>query len=203
MIEQVRERLEKQLTTFAAADADMLRRALALAEATHAGQYRKPSAARPEHRDPYLIHPMRVALVLLEEVDVREPAAVAAALLHDVVEDSDGRVTDEMIARDFGPEVAAIVAALTKPPHSATVPREQQLHDYHENIAAAPLAVRAVKLADRLDNIREAVTVGDARFQRKYLAETREIYLPLAAATDNYFHSTISEICDRIESMLA
>jgi GTP diphosphokinase / guanosine-3',5'-bis(diphosphate) 3'-diphosphatase len=202
MLIAVREELEEEIKKFTPDEATKLSSALELAEKTHEGQYRKPSVETPDHRDPYIIHPMRVALILLQELGIRHSHVIAAAILHDVVEDSDGKVTVDEIAQKFGDEVAEIVALLSKPPYSSEMARYEQLAIYHNNIAAASVWVRSVKLADRLDNIRESLRTNDSAFQIKYLNETREIYIPLAAETDPFFYSKIAEICNRLDQML-
>src|SRR5215212_8059908 len=137
MVETVRQRLVEEISKYEDGDRAVLYRALELAERMHDGQYRRPKFERPGHRDPYIIHPMRVALILLQEVGLRSLEPVAAALLHDVVEDSDGQVTEKDIERDFGAEIAHIVGLLSKPPGSPDVPRHEQLSAYHKNIANA------------------------------------------------------------------
>jgi GTP diphosphokinase / guanosine-3',5'-bis(diphosphate) 3'-diphosphatase len=202
MIEEVRKRLVKELERFYETDTEMLKRALKLAEKIHDGQFRKPKTEPPHNRDPYIIHPMRVALILLEEVGINSPELIAAALLHDVVEDSEGSITIENLESEFGNEVANIVGLLSKPGYSKEVARHEQLAVYHKNIAEAPEQIRTVKLADRLDNMREALLTNERKFQMKYLNETREIYLPLAASTGDFFHSAISDLCDRLEKQI-
>jgi guanosine-3',5'-bis(diphosphate) 3'-pyrophosphohydrolase len=125
-----------------------------------------------------LTHPLRVALILLEEARVADAASICAAVLHDAVEDSAGRVTRADIETQVGPEVAELVAVLTKPAGG-----NPDLKDYYAGLRRASPAARLIKLADRLDNVREAVLTADAPFHRKYTAETREVYLPLAEGT--------------------
>src|SRR5947209_1041922 len=101
MAENVRGRLIRVIETFDPAAQKFINRALALAENVHAGQFRRPKPDHPDHRDPYIIHPMRVALILWEEAGQQKSDLIAAALLHDVVEDSDGRVTADNIGQQF------------------------------------------------------------------------------------------------------
>jgi (p)ppGpp synthase/HD superfamily hydrolase len=203
MLETIRQKLNGEIAKFEPEHKSILDQALLLAERIHEGQYRRPKTANPNHRDPYIIHPMRVALILCEEVDMRSTEVIAAAILHDVIEDSDGAVEEGDIAREFGPEVAHIVALLSKPPESPDVSRHEQLETYHRNIASGSISVRMVKLADRLDNIREAFLTDDRKFQVKYLQETREIFLPLAASTNPFFYNALSELCDRLEQQIS
>lgn len=202
MIEQLREQLLERIQRYSAPDASLLERALKLAEETHAGAYRKPRIDRPDQRDPYIVHPMRVALILIDEAELTDSDAVAAGLLHDTIEDSAGAVNLHMLLKEFGSSVAEIVDTLSKPDHSPDVARSVQLAAYHQRLMSAPAKTRMVKLADRLDNIREALLTTERAFQHKYLSETRSEYLPMAQATSSYFHRSISEVCDRLEAIL-
>lgn len=181
----------------------LLTRALALAETIHEGQFRKPSKQDPDLREPYIVHPMRVALILFEELGLKDTEAICAAILHDVVEDSNGRVTTSDLERKFGRIIALMVSVLTKPAPDKKIPREAQLKTYHERIAQAAVPTRLVKLADRLDNMRECLTCNDLVFQQRYLVETRTEYLPIAEATDGYLHEELTSLCDALEELLA
>ncbi|MBL8151221.1 MAG: bifunctional (p)ppGpp synthetase/guanosine-3',5'-bis(diphosphate) 3'-pyrophosphohydrolase [Blastocatellia bacterium] len=200
MIEEVASKLNFKIEQHKREESEVLQRALELAEKAHQGQFRKTKTNNPYHHDPYIIHPMRVALVLIDELGISDTNMIAAAILHDVVEDSE--VTIETIRDSFDEDVAEIVLTLTKPPHSPSVSRHQQLSAYHEKIFISPERIKLIKLADRLDNIREAISTTDIAFQKKYLKETREIYLPLAALTNSFFHTEISAYCDRLEEAL-
>jgi GTP pyrophosphokinase len=180
----------------------LLTRALTLAEQIHEGQFRKPPKIDPELREPYVIHPMRVALILFEELGLRDTDALCAALLHDVVEDGNGRVTTSDLEQKFGRIIALMVSVLTKPNPDKKIPREVQLKTYHERIMQAAIPTRLVKLADRLDNMRDAIECNDAVFQKRYLIETREEYLPVAEATDEYMHDELVGLCDKLEHCL-
>jgi len=184
------------------ADRVLAAKALTVAEQAHTGQFRKPPKIDSYLRDPYVIHPMRVALILFDELKCRNIDALCAALLHDVVEDSDGKVTTADLEAEFGRTIALMVSVLTKPPADKKIPRDQQLHTYHERIGQAALSTRLVKLSDRLDNIREASQCTDEPFQKRYLVETREVYLPLAMDSDAYMHEQISKSCDELEQLL-
>lgn len=181
----------------------LLTRALALAETVHEGQFRKPSKLDPDLREPYIVHPMRVALILFEELGLKDTEAICAAILHDVVEDSAGRITTSDLERKFGRIIALMVSVLTKPVPDKKIPREAQLKTYHERIAQAAVPTRLVKLADRLDNMRECVGCNDPAFQQRYLEETRNEYLPIAEATDDYLYEELSNLCNRLEETLA
>ncbi|QJD89172.1 HD domain-containing protein [Duganella dendranthematis] len=108
-----------------------LERAIAIAAAAHAGQVDKAG-------QPYILHPLRVMLRVTTEHER------TAAVLHDVVEDTDVTL-DTLAAEGFAPEVIAAVAALTKRPNESRMQAA-------ERAAANPIA-RVVKLSDNAENM--------------------------------------------------
>src|SRR5579885_1631433 len=128
--------------------------------------------------EPYLVHPLEVALVLAEMK--MDPVAVAAGLLHDSVEDTS--VTIQDIQKEFGEQVAHIVEGVTKISKIDFATREEQ---QAENLRKMMLAmvddirVVLIKLADRLHNMRTLEHLQPDR-QRKIAEETLEIYAPIA-----------------------
>ena len=128
--------------------------------------------------EPYIIHPINVAYILAG-VGLDE-ATICAALLHDVVEDTD--VTDSDLRRDFGDEIADMVAGVTKlgSMQFSTV-EEQQVEDYRKMFLAMGKDIRVIiiKLADRLHNMRTLKFLKRDR-QIANAKETMEIYAPLA-----------------------
>jgi len=128
--------------------------------------------------EPYLIHPLEVALVLAEMK--MDPVAVAAGLLHDSVEDTSVTIGD--IEKEFGEQVAHIVEGVTKISKIDFATREEQ---QAENLRKMMLAmvddirVVLIKLADRLHNMRTLEHLQPER-QRKIAEETLEIYAPIA-----------------------
>ena len=147
--------------------------ALDFAFEAHGSQWRRSG-------DPYIMHPCSVARILAEELDIRNPEILAAALLHDTVEDVE-YVTGEVIRSKFGPNVEAIVEGCTKVTHY-TGDRQTFKKLVHRKIfsgAAAKLEVMLVKLADRLHNLRTLSSMP--RHKRQKIAdETLDIYAPLA-----------------------
>ncbi len=126
-----------------------LDRAVRFASAAHEGQRRK-DRTQPT---PLIAHPVMVAL-LVQRCGLPE-RAVIAALLHDVVEDTETPL--EAIREAFGPEVAALVAALTEPPKP--MPWEARKEAYLASLRRLdhPPEVVAVSLADKLHNMRSMV----------------------------------------------
>ncbi len=128
--------------------------------------------------EPYLVHPLEVALVLAEMK--MDPVAIAAGLLHDSVEDTS--VTIEDITQEFGEQVAHIVEGVTKISKIDFATREEQ---QAENLRKMMLAmvddirVVLIKLADRLHNMRTLEHLLPER-QHKIAEETLEIYAPIA-----------------------
>jgi len=128
--------------------------------------------------EPYLVHPLEVALVLAEMK--MDPVAVAAGLLHDSVEDTSVTIVD--IRKEFGEQVAHIVEGVTKISKIDFATREEQ---QAENLRKMMLAmvddirVVLIKLADRLHNMRTLEHLPPER-QHKIAQETLEIYAPIA-----------------------
>jgi GTP diphosphokinase / guanosine-3',5'-bis(diphosphate) 3'-diphosphatase len=128
--------------------------------------------------EPYLVHPLEVALVLAEMK--MDPVAVAAGLLHDSVEDTSVTIAD--IRKEFGEQVAHIVEGVTKISKIDFATREEQ---QAENLRKMMLAmvddirVVLIKLADRLHNMRTLEHLQPDR-QYKIAEETLEIYAPIA-----------------------
>jgi guanosine-3',5'-bis(diphosphate) 3'-pyrophosphohydrolase len=202
---QLRHRLLLSIEQFPVLDKVMLGKALATAEEVHRGQFRKANKENPKQGAPYIVHPMRVALVIVEELGLKEPLAVATALLHDSVEMSNGKLIISHVEETFGRPIAMMVSILTKPPLRADTPfveREQKLKIYRERVSHASVETKLVKLADRLDNLRDSENILDKGFQMRYLKETRDFYLPMADCTDPYLVDEIVLACDRLEKAI-
>src|SRR5210317_1503418 len=148
--------------------------ALDFAVQAHAGQWRKSG-------DSYILHPCNVARILAEEMEVRNPEILAAALLHDTVEDVE-EVTIERIGELFGSNVEAIVDGCTKITHFFGDKQTfyKMVHRKIFSGAAAKLEVMLVKLADRLHNLRTLDAMPRDRRQ-KVSDETLDIYAPMAS----------------------
>lgn len=128
--------------------------------------------------EPYIIHPLNVAYIL---ADIGlDDSTICAALLHDVVEDTD--ITDADLRKEFSDEIADMVAGVTKLSkiQFATV-EEQQVEDYRKMFLAMGKDIRVIliKLADRLHNMRTLKYLKRER-QIANAKETRELYAPLA-----------------------
>ncbi|SDQ47627.1 bifunctional (p)ppGpp synthetase/guanosine-3',5'-bis(diphosphate) 3'-pyrophosphohydrolase [Quadrisphaera sp. DSM 44207] len=151
------------------ADASLIERAYVVAERAHRGQRRKSG-------DPYITHPVAVATILAELG--MTPPTLAAALLHDTVEDTGYALED--IRREFGDEVAMLVDGVTKL-DKVTYGDAAQAETVRKMVVAMAKDIRVlvIKLADRLHNARTWKFVPAASAERK-ARETLEIYAPLA-----------------------
>lgn len=152
-------------------DTSKLVKAYNFGENAHRGQFRKSGEA-------YFMHPVEVSLILAElEMDMH---TIIAALLHDVVEDTD--VTCEEIEKMFGNDVALLVDGVTK---LGKIHYESKEERQAENLRkmflamAKDIRVILIKLADRLHNMRTLKFMTDAK-KREKATETLEIYAPIA-----------------------
>src|ERR1700704_3706023 len=152
-------------------DLEIIRKAYEFSQKHHAGQSRASG-------EPYLVHPLEVALVLAEMK--MDPVSVVAGLLHDSVEDTSVTVVD--IRKEFGEQVAHIVEGVTKISQIDFHSREEQ---QAENLRKMMLAmvddirVVLIKLADRLHNMRTLEHLPPER-QQKIARETLDIYASIA-----------------------
>jgi (p)ppGpp synthase/HD superfamily hydrolase len=196
----VRHRLVSQLDDYKAGERAMLWKALALAEEIHEKEVRRPGKSVTVQ--PYIVHPMRVALVLLEELEYRDFEVIAAALLHNVLESAEGRLSVSDLEQQFTPNIALIVSTLSKPPKDAALSRGQQLSTYYDRLSQAPIPTRLIKLSDRLDNVRETIDSIDPEFQEDYLKTTMKIYLPMAEDTDQYLFEELVTCCQELQNAM-
>ena len=155
-------------------DRAVVSRAFNYSNAAHAGQFRKSG-------EPFMHHPVEVAKILINLLDRRVDATlVAAALLHDVVEDTG--ISIEEIAAEFGDEVAHLVDGVTKITglHFDSTESEQA-ENFRKMLfsMARDIRVILIKLADRLHNMRTLDFLAPDR-ARAIARETQEIYAPLA-----------------------
>ncbi len=151
------------------ADLTVVERAFEVARRAHHGQLRRSG-------DPYITHPVAVATILAELG--MTPSTLAAALLHDTVEDTEYSL--DQLRGDFGPEIAMLVDGVTKL-DKVTYGDATQAETVRKMVVAMSRDIRVlvIKLADRLHNARTWKFVPAASAERK-ARETLEIYAPLA-----------------------
>jgi guanosine-3',5'-bis(diphosphate) 3'-pyrophosphohydrolase len=153
-------------------DEKMIRKAFKMASEAHKGMRRKSG-------DPYIIHPLEVALIVSEEIGLGV-TSIVCAILHDVVEDTD--LTIEDIENAFGKKIASIIDGLTK--ISGVFDKESnslQAENFRKMLLTLSDDVRVifVKLADRLHNMRTLDSLPRHK-QIKISGETIYLYAPLA-----------------------
>ena len=127
-----------------------------VAHDAHAGQTRDEGI-------PYIVHPIRVAVSLVDELNLYSPTLICSALLHDVIEDCG--ITRGDIGRMFGDEIAEVVWLLTK--------------------------LEAMRLSEYLARIEAAAHTGAPLVKRRYIRTTEDLFLPLAARTNRYLHDEL------------
>ncbi|HXW36183.1 MAG TPA: bifunctional (p)ppGpp synthetase/guanosine-3',5'-bis(diphosphate) 3'-pyrophosphohydrolase [Acidimicrobiales bacterium] len=162
---------ESRRPEVASEDRELIQEAGRTAEQAHRGQTRQTG-------DPYIVHPVAVATIVADlGLDAR---SVAAALLHDAVEDTGLKTED--VGERFGAEVAAIVDGVTKLDRLQFDSKEaQQAATVRKMLVAMAndWRVLVIKLADRLHNMRTVAVMPDWK-QRRIAHETLDIYAPLA-----------------------
>jgi (p)ppGpp synthase/HD superfamily hydrolase len=157
---------------------DLFFEAVQFATKAHHAQRRKSST------DPYIVHPMRVAYLAID-AGLSENA-VCAAVLHDVVEDTDVEIAE--ITAAFPLATAKAVLALTKWWSDDLTPEDKSryMSAYYQGILANQDAIN-IKLLDRIDNLRDMLLLlpKQTRWVEKYMNKTDNEFGPIYAASDN------------------
>ncbi|HSF02023.1 MAG TPA: HD domain-containing protein [Solirubrobacterales bacterium] len=134
--------------------------ALEFATRKHLGQF------RADRVTPYVEHPKAVMAIVRDEFGVAEPEVLAAALLHDTIEDTTTDFDD--LAERFGKRVASWVAVLTK---DKRLPEARREREYFEGLKRGPLQAKFCKIADSLHNLRDS----DERKRPKAVIKARKL----------------------------
>lgn len=152
-------------------DWNVVHKAFFLAKEAHKGVRRRSG-------EPYILHPLAVAQIVVDEIGLGVKS-VAAALLHDVVEDTDYTVED--ISRLFGPKIASMVDGLTKMAGVFNSDASAQAEYFRKVLLTLSddLRVILIKIADRLHNMRTLGSMPAAK-QIKITSETIYLFAPLA-----------------------
>jgi guanosine-3',5'-bis(diphosphate) 3'-pyrophosphohydrolase len=163
--------------------------AAAFAARAHRHQLRK------DNQTPYVSHPYRVCLVVRHVFGFDDPKILAAALLHDTVEDTTTDYDD--LVEKFGPEVAQWVAAVSKDPR---LPFDDREEAYCAVLAAADWQAKVVKLADLYDNLGDCKHFSPngrrkaAAKSRRYLAAVRDGLPPQCDAAVRLVEARLAEL---------
>ncbi len=152
-------------------DKELVRRAFEMSAEAHETMRRKSG-------EPYILHPLAVARICVEEIGLGV-RSIISALLHDTVEDTD--ITLEDVEREFGSEIARIVDGLTKISNVIDVNASQQAENFKKILLTLTDDPRVIliKLADRLHNMRTLDSMKREK-QLKISSETVYVYAPLA-----------------------
>ncbi|MBE6338397.1 MAG: bifunctional (p)ppGpp synthetase/guanosine-3',5'-bis(diphosphate) 3'-pyrophosphohydrolase [Lentimicrobiaceae bacterium] len=171
------------------ADVELVKKAYEFAALAH-------KDARRKSGEPYIFHPIAVAIIVAQEIGMGA-TSITSALLHDVVEDTD--YTVEYISKEFGPKVARVVKGLTK---LSSIDFQNsiesiQAENYRKivNTMSEDIRVILVKLADRLHNMRTLDSMAHHK-QLKIASETVSFYAPLAYRLGLYaIKSELENLC--------
>lgn len=170
--QEYKELLRISYQTLSVEDKKIIRKAFDVAVDAHKDQRRKSGEA-------YIFHPIAVAKIVARDIGLGA-TSIAAALMHDVVEDTDISVLD--IEKMFNPKIAQLVEGLTK---IAKVKTDQEISMQAENFRKMLLTLNddvrviLIKIADRLHNMQTMGSMADYK-QAKIASETLYIYAPLA-----------------------
>jgi guanosine-3',5'-bis(diphosphate) 3'-pyrophosphohydrolase len=171
IINRYRRLLRKSKPVLKGNDAKLIKKAFTLALEAHKDMRRKSG-------EPFIFHPLSVAEICVEEIGLGT-TAIVAALIHDVVEDTDIELAD--IERMFGKKIARIVDGLTKVGGVFEYGTSQQAENFRKMLFTLSEDVRVIliKLADRLHNMRTLESMPRNK-QLKIASETIYLYAPLA-----------------------
>lgn len=168
---------------------DIISRAFRLAYHAH-GDVRRKSG------EPYILHPLAVALIVSKEIGLGS-TSIACALLHDVVEDT--HYTVEALRAEFGDSVARIVNGVTKRMDSKTGSKQMDNIQHLLKEATIDMRVLFIKMADRLHNMRTLGAMMEHK-QHKITAETSLFYATLAHRTGMFaLKNEFEELCFQLQ----
>lgn len=177
----------------------LVERGLRVASRAHAGQFRKGSET------PYVVHPVGVAMLLMQ-YGLGNEHVLAAALLHDVVEDT--HVTLDDLKREFPQELVRWIELLTerKFDESGTrIPWEERKREHLARLRSAPVEVKGIALADKLHNLMSIeIDVQEGRDpwrlfnapRERVLEQSRRVVTQLAEGELTL--ATLAELCHRV-----
>ena len=171
ILREYRKLLRKSKPFLKEGDAKLIKKAFITSTEAHKEMRRKSG-------EPYILHPIAVATICVEEIGLGT-TSIISALLHDVVEDTHWELED--IEREFGPKVAPIIDGLTKISGVFEYGTSQQAENFRKMLLTLSKDVRVIliKLADRLHNMRTLESMPRNK-QLKIASETIFLYAPLA-----------------------
>ncbi len=158
-----------------------VRKAYNLASEIHKEQYRQSG-------EPYIIHPLAVAKILIFEMDIYDPDTIISAILHDVIEDSKGKIKKDDLEAIFNSDCAILVDGVSKISRmDFLTKKDQNLANFRKIINGLTKDIRIIliKLADRLHNMR-TLDVKKPEKQLDNSEETMHLFVPLALTIGAY-----------------
>ena len=177
-------------------DKEFVIKAYKLAERYHRGQER-------DEGGPYIIHCLRIANSLIEKLGVREKEILAAALLHDTIEDT--KLTLSKVEKIFGKKVARLVAALTRKHEGDTEENKYKRKLIkHKEIIRSSRDTREIKALDYLDNVKSWALIprnhpSRSKFKR-WFKEVETMYLPLTETVNSKIVNEMREALEKAKS---
>jgi GTP diphosphokinase / guanosine-3',5'-bis(diphosphate) 3'-diphosphatase len=186
---------ERMKLYFTSSDQLDIQLAYYLSKFGHRAQFRKELIDGKPLR--YFEHVRRVAIILIDEMQIIDREMIIAALLHDTLEDCVD-LTPELLEHIFGSTVVSIVKLLSKTPQEGYLDRLNNCKNWK---------ALAIKACDRLDNLRSLMVPGTSiEFQKKQIKETKEKYFPifdkLIDICPSIYASDIRNIRDEIRRLI-
>lgn len=169
-------------------DIQKLAEAISFAARAHQGHLRK------DGRTPYVAHPMRVLTVLATVFGVEDRETLAAAVLHDTMEDT--RTDHDDLSERFGRRVADFVAALSK---DVRLPEEERERAYLAALMQAPIEVKLCKLGDVYDNLSDCATLEKKGRQRQ-IDKAKEIVANFSPGFPEEWRHVLESVAAQIEA---
>lgn len=164
----------------------IITKALKFATKAHEGQHRDNSI------EPYIVHPIAVVKIIVDDFQIADPEIIASAYLHDVVEDCG--ITEEILIHEFNTFIADNVMMVSHTKEQDKIPYFKSY--YLAEIATAPTIEPAIiKVADRLANTQDFIDVGKIEYAKKYFHKADAIYSRI------YMEKTYPLIEKAIEAM--
>jgi hypothetical protein len=169
-------------------DARIILKAKEFAHRSHAGQFRQGGGD-------YIIHPLRVAISLIDELGIADRVMILGSVLHDVIEDSDHGGRD--LAAEFGSEVSDLVSMLSRLANEKRPPKgDSPDSSYFNRIKASGPSGVVLKVADKVDNLRDALYHPSEIKRQVYVGEVDRVYIPLVRSLQD------GQLQRRLEALL-
>lgn len=164
--------------------------AISFAARAHLGQLRK------DGQTPYAAHPLRVMTILQQVFRVTDPETLAAAALHDVIEDTTTDFDD--LEEQFGARVAGYVALLSK---DSRLREDEREAAYRAALAVAPIEVKLCKLGDMYDNLADCGSGMSPHFRDKTARKMRAYLEALEQAFPSPWHHALQLVTEKVAEL--